>query len=1208
MTNVSAKLPAAPSESLSSGGDSASDSATAAATLLETAAGTAREKLLQEQDNLCARRVFLLNQITSYFDQVSAVYASRTVLRFLRCDFHSPSLIFPFLLVLFQALGFLSPQHQQFLLVELLISVALAIFSFALCFREWILRTTEPYRRLSSRLRAMQSEILSRSFCSSAVFEADAREDPSLSLRPSDVSAATPSPAAANGQRMPPCPPIPNSPPPPPAPGNTFFSLDASLEESLSCMFPVFVAQITSSVRHIPFFFLVPGDCIPIAYEPFLPPGIAYSHVYAPAPSAASAMQRMGLVINASPLQVSVDSLLRDLVDPDRGFRPQTRVADGSEQQADWSQARPTDSPIRDRDMVTCLTLSAVPIVVALCVYAAEYGIDVFELTSYVLVLVCAIWFRSAVILNSFVSNGWIVAEFSRPLSLTAAGNAVAHGDGDEELSEEGWAEAPAVVKSPLDFPLESSPGSQCISIWKGILQVVRGSSAFLVRSRDPSYCLGTTTVLAFMQSKRILTRDALVPGAIYFPAAAAAASSVPPSASSSSSSSDMQPQPSGDGDGADVAPYLPESQSPSASVSDTPASLLPNEVSLTLTYDESYANRLLFGEPDWQTWESLLKPVGLFCLLLPLRPPSSSSPLMSLSSVHGAALSAAAAAASASAGARDGEWKHLLACLANEIGFESGAADQYQILSVDSESSKTLGNCETWTILDTATGVLQTMRYGRVEEILHDCRHVFDGQGLLELDAELRRRILTAAAQWREKQGSVVLAFSYANHIFTGMVNMTRRVKAQVPQLQETLDGAGIRLVLFSESNERQTKFIGSQLGVESDWNSCISLATSDVDIKLDESDVKAQLPHGVDSIMAHLDAVDDVPLLVSLFCDCQPAEASRMLKVLQSHGDRICCASSGVAAHLLSFQQCLALADYGVTISPSRSRYAAGQDKFWPNFESSERFFSDMVRILAIGRWTYRSLLNTARFWTSSAVYLLLSCCWCAFLGLPPLLRAYNIYYLLLFTFLLGLTFHCNGNRTMTGAMMRRYPPKRPQMDLEEEASQWSWPPSRWFSLRYGLVSFAAVGIFIWILENLAASSESPVVWSKTGPSSQLVTDAQTLELFVLVLWQVFFAATELHRTHASLWCVAHNVPFLCVAVLVIGLQCLYVAVSEARFVLWKMTAGAFVVALVVIPVAMILGVSEYLKLQDRVKDRRDQKRRELVFHTRLGMHSPV
>ncbi|KAL0278648.1 UNVERIFIED_CONTAM: hypothetical protein PYX00_000409 [Menopon gallinae] len=51
-----------------------------------------------------------------------------------------------------------------------------------------------------------------------------------------------------------------------------------------------------------------------------------------------------------------------------------------------------------------------------------------------------------------------------------------------------------------------------------------------------------------------------------------------------------------------------------------------------------------------------------------------------------------------------------------------------------------------------------------------------------------------------------------------------------------------------------------------------------------------RAKLPRGIDKIRPHLDMIDNVPLLVSLFTDCTPTVTREMLHIMQDYGEVVC------------------------------------------------------------------------------------------------------------------------------------------------------------------------------------------------------------------------------------------------------------------------------------------------------------------------------
>lgn len=84
-----------------------------------------------------------------------------------------------------------------------------------------------------------------------------------------------------------------------------------------------------------------------------------------------------------------------------------------------------------------------------------------------------------------------------------------------------------------------------------------------------------------------------------------------------------------------------------------------------------------------------------------------------------------------------------------------------------------------------------------------------------------------------------------------------------------------------MSREDSVKTKVVGSLLGLETEWNTLISLAPSELSIKNLVGNVV--LPSGIEDIRRHIKEVDNVPLQVSLFSNGTPESMCEMIKTLQ-------------------------------------------------------------------------------------------------------------------------------------------------------------------------------------------------------------------------------------------------------------------------------------------------------------------------------------
>ena len=173
-----------------------------------------------------------------------------------------------------------------------------------------------------------------------------------------------------------------------------------------------------------------------------------------------------------------------------------------------------------------------------------------------------------------------------------------------------------------------------------------------------------------------------------------------------------------------------------------------------------------------------------------------------------------------------------------------------------------------------------------------------------------------------RNEHNQAILAdtvFQLQNEqIFLGLISLQYHPYEDIVALVEDLSKAGIRFVHFSAESELRENIFSERMGLETGWNCHISLAEDDKPVPkgaeighLSDPDelaivsrsssdsslsnilhgntsyVRAQLPKGIARIRPHLQNVDNVPLLVPLFTDCQPHAIQEMINIMQENGE---------------------------------------------------------------------------------------------------------------------------------------------------------------------------------------------------------------------------------------------------------------------------------------------------------------------------------
>ncbi|CAN0001622.1 unnamed protein product [Ectocarpus sp. 12 AP-2014] len=133
-------------------------------------------------------------------------------------------------------------------------------------------------------------------------------------------------------------------------------------------------------------------------------------------------------------------------------------------------------------------------------------------------------------------------------------------------------------------------------------------------------------------------------------------------------------------------------------------------------------------------------------------------------------------------------------------------------------------------------------------------------------------------------------------DQVFLGMAASFVPPKRDIVALIEDVEAAGVRFVYFSPRNMRRSKALAESMGIETDWNCAISLRPLEDSSQPDphrmkssyaDWDVKARLPHGIADIRDHIESVDNVPLLVSLFTDATPKTIKDMLAIYQENDE---------------------------------------------------------------------------------------------------------------------------------------------------------------------------------------------------------------------------------------------------------------------------------------------------------------------------------
>lgn len=145
----------------------------------------------------------------------------------------------------------------------------------------------------------------------------------------------------------------------------------------------------------------------------------------------------------------------------------------------------------------------------------------------------------------------------------------------------------------------------------------------------------------------------------------------------------------------------------------------------------------------------------------------------------------------------------------------------------------------------------------------------------------------------------------------------LKHHAKKEVNRIINCLTSAGIRGVLFSKEDILKSKAIAQDLGIDTGWNSWISLDPN-AEEKITNWDGNMVLPFGLDEIRDHVEKIDTIPLQVQIFCKSIEDRTKEMFKIYQENKEVVACIGNIMnSANLKNFMQ--ANVSIGMMIEPS-------------------------------------------------------------------------------------------------------------------------------------------------------------------------------------------------------------------------------------------------------------------------------------------------
>lgn len=402
-----------------------------------------------------------------------------------------------------------------------------------------------------------------------------------------------------------------------------------------------------------------------------------------------------------------------------------------------------------------------------------------------------------------------------------------------------------------------------------------------------------------------------------------------------------------------------------------------------------------------------------------------------------------------------------------------------------------------------------------------------------------------------------------------------------------------------------------------------------------------RAKLPRGIENIRPHIEHVDNVPLLVSLFTDCTPEATLEMVRIMQEYGEVVGCVGSAASLHNLPvFLQ----ADCSIALEPLAPQLCARQPGPSPapsirgstNPLALAHTLGSLPCVLSSPREKSLSLYHLiweARHFSQavrSALQFLLCCCLslalvqtlASLVALPPALSPAQLLWLLgallpalALALALGGSAH-DDPRIMTTATGKSH--------LNRQAVLFfvfcycaKFCPSVLVVLAcfaLALTHSCQTGGFTpcWPYFSHKGSAEDESQEPAVSWVSGLAL-CQNVAAFLLVLYFVAISMSFVHRSKPS-WKQnpATNQWWLVTSLSVLLLQLGFCACN-----IWARATEALDMVLPLVPqyvwltgflwTVVLLPLNELVKIHEIRANRRQQKRARLEFGTKLGMNSP-
>uniref|UniRef100_A0A1B6BXT8 Cation-transporting P-type ATPase C-terminal domain-containing protein n=1 Tax=Clastoptera arizonana TaxID=38151 RepID=A0A1B6BXT8_9HEMI len=398
-----------------------------------------------------------------------------------------------------------------------------------------------------------------------------------------------------------------------------------------------------------------------------------------------------------------------------------------------------------------------------------------------------------------------------------------------------------------------------------------------------------------------------------------------------------------------------------------------------------------------------------------------------------------------------------------------------------------------------------------------------------------------------------------------------------------------------------------------------------------------RAKLPRGIDKIRPHLEQVDNVPLLVSLFTDCTPSTTKEMISIMQDYGEVVCVMGSSANADnigiFLQANACLAVQPQYPQVCQKVSVFQPTTFNQGPSpIQFSQKLNSvpcsisfnkeDSVSIFHLvleSRHLMQAIWNCVQYWICCVITLGSVQLVNTFFMLPPIFTIGQLLWISCIVIPL-LSLSMVANPTDPAVMQKATDKNHCLVNFEVSVFVlWCYGSKFLVTLFMTPVIYAAT-LSSFCGQIVTNSSQCNVIdpspnhkesWGGWERFRFSLYSAQQVAAFFIIAHFVVISSSFVHREYLS-WRRGpyKNGIWLSTAIILLVIQVLF-----SYIILWLSSTGEpsmfdlswSIIGTVALSPIIVFLINELVKWQEIKANVRYQKRARLDFGTKLGMNSP-